>query len=132
MGGRAQDAELQSCKVYAVSVYLWLLNMEFVEAPIFTRVVRRLLADEEYAVLQSVLAAHPRAGKLIPGAGGLRKIRWNSARRGRGKRGGLRIIYYIVRPHMIYMMHGYLKSAQNDLTQDELKMLKQYVGQGVV
>lgn len=68
--------------------------MPFVESPVFTADVLRLLRDDEYAALQSHLAAHPTSGALIVGTAGLRKIRWYS--RGRGKRGGVRVIYYYV------------------------------------
>ena len=65
--------------------------MEFVETSIFTQRITKLLTDDEYYDLQAMLAEHPKAGDVIPGAGGLRKLRWRAA--GRSKRGGLRIIY---------------------------------------
>jgi len=64
----------------------------FVETPLFTRLVTDYLSDDEYLKLQQALAENPAAGDLIPGSGGARKLRW--ARRGQGKRGGLRVIYY--------------------------------------
>lgn len=64
----------------------------FFETSVFTRRVTELLSDYEYAELQRTLVANPNAGDVIPGSGGLRKIRW--AAQGRGKRGGVRIIYY--------------------------------------
>lgn len=64
----------------------------FKESPLFTKLVRNYLTDDEYAGLQWALASHPDAGDMIPGSGGLRKLRWNA--QGRGKRGGLRVIYY--------------------------------------
>ena len=66
--------------------------MIFIETPIFTADVQALLSDEEYARLQDYLVGHPDAGDVIVGTGGLRKIRWTSA--GRGKRGGSRVIYF--------------------------------------
>ena len=66
--------------------------MEFVETPIFTKIIQPLLTDEDYQKLQQELANKPEAGKLIRGSGGLRKYRW--AVTGTGKRGGLRIIYF--------------------------------------
>ena len=66
--------------------------MEFVETPLFTRLVKKLLNDDEYRELQEVLIYRPDLGDVIQGTGGLRKIRW--MRKGRGKRGGVRVIYY--------------------------------------
>ncbi len=68
--------------------------MVFIETHIFSADVCALLSDEEYAALQQNLVAHPGAGAVIVGAGGLRKIRWTVA--GKGKRGGTRVIYYHV------------------------------------
>jgi mRNA-degrading endonuclease RelE of RelBE toxin-antitoxin system len=66
--------------------------MRFIETPIFTEAVTELLDDEEYRSLQLALLLRPESGPLIPRSGGLRKIRW--ALKGKGKRGGCRIIYY--------------------------------------
>jgi hypothetical protein len=68
--------------------------MEFIETSIFTRQVMALLSDEEYSKLQTALSAHPDVGAIIPHSGGLRKVRWSMI--GRGKRGGVRAIYYWV------------------------------------
>jgi len=68
--------------------------MEFVEAPAFTRHIDRYLSDDQYRALQVSLAGNPGVGDLIPGTGGFRKLRWADPRRGKGRRGGLRIIYY--------------------------------------
>lgn len=66
--------------------------MRFVETPVFTRAVTSLLSDEEYRQLQLALLIRPEQGALIRGSGGLRKLRWGA--QGRGKRGGVRVIYY--------------------------------------
>ena len=66
--------------------------MVFVETPIFCRRVQEYLDDDEYAELQTFLAERPDAGNVIKGSGGMRKLRWAGS--GRGKRGGLRVIYY--------------------------------------
>ena len=62
------------------------------ETPIFTKAIKSAFADEEYRMLQTVLLLRPEQGPVIPGTGGLRKIRW--AGKGHGKRGGYRVIYY--------------------------------------
>ena len=63
--------------------------MLFIETPIFTKLVTDLIPDDEYRKIQLALVLRPKAGKIIPGSGGLRKIRCK--RGGRGKRGGLRV-----------------------------------------
>jgi mRNA-degrading endonuclease RelE of RelBE toxin-antitoxin system len=95
----------------------------FVETPTFTRCVLALMDDERYSALQRHLADRPGSGRLIPGAGGIRKIRWAGS--GRGKRGGLRVIYYWwVAADRITMLFVYPKSVQDDLTADQLKQLR--------
>lgn len=68
---------------------------EFIEAPFFTKAVRHYLTEDEYGKLQEHLNANPDAGTVVPGSGGVRKLRWGLA--GRGKRGGLRVIYSVHR-----------------------------------
>lgn len=68
------------------------LNMIFIETDIFTEDCKELLSDDEYREFQQYLADNPTAGDVIQRTGGLRKVRWVS--RGKGKRGGIRIIYY--------------------------------------
>ena len=104
--------------------------MEFVESSIFTRQVGKLLSDEEYRDLQVALTRNPRVGDVIPSGGGLRKIRWRSA--GRGKRGGIRVIYYCWSEQRLYMVFAYDKTEQGDLTPGQLKMLRNCVSGGVV
>jgi len=79
--------------------------------------------DEEYGVLQAYLAKWPDSGKIIRGSGGIRKLRWAGS--GRGKRGGLRVIYYWwVSRDRITMLMAYPKAEQDDLTPNQLKLLK--------
>lgn len=66
--------------------------MVFIESPLFSRLLPEYLEAEEYAALQWALTIHPEAGVLVPGSGGVRKLRWGAE--GRGKQGGLRVIYY--------------------------------------
>jgi hypothetical protein len=100
--------------------------VRFVETPVFTREVTELLSDEEYRGLQLALLFRPEQGPLIPKSGGLRKLRWG--RSGGGKRGGLRVIYYWDKEAAaIYMLFVYPKSAQEDLTASQLKVLSKLV-----
>jgi mRNA-degrading endonuclease RelE of RelBE toxin-antitoxin system len=100
--------------------------MLFIETPIFTKIVKDLITDDEYRKIQLALVLRPEAGKIIPGSGGLRKIRWKSG--GSGKRGGLRLIYFWdVQENKIYMLLIYKKSKQEDLTQNQLKILRNLV-----
>ncbi len=97
--------------------------MLFVETSTFTRQVTELLKDEEYRRLQEVLLMRPEAGDLIPGGGGLRKLRWRVA--GKGTRGGSRVIYYWDVPdETFFMLMIYKKSQKTDLTQRQLNALR--------
>jgi hypothetical protein len=97
--------------------------MVFIETPIFTADVCTLLSDEEYAGLQQRLVAMPNAGAIIAGTGGLRKIRWTVA--GKGKRGGTRVIYYhVVAQAQIRMILIYRKGIKDDLTPKEKTVLR--------
>jgi len=82
--------------------------------------------DEEYRNLQSYLLVYPQSGKIIVGSGGLRKIRWKGS--SRGTRGGNRIIYYLfTEKDTILMLYVYQKKEQEDLTKDQLKILKSLI-----
>ena len=96
--------------------------MLFVETPVFTSLVDDLLDDEEYRSLQLALLLRPEQGPLIRGSGGLRKVRWRI--KGRGKRGGLRVIYYFdSSKQTIYLLFIYSKSEQGDLTPAQVRTL---------
>jgi hypothetical protein len=102
--------------------------MIFLETPVFTRQIKDLVDDEEYGLLQARLLANPDAGDLIPRSGGLRKIRVGVA--GRGKRGGARVIYYwVTAKSQIYMLVAYAKNVQEDLTEDQLRVMRTLVKQ---
>jgi mRNA-degrading endonuclease RelE of RelBE toxin-antitoxin system len=69
------------------------LMFEFIETASFTKILEQYLDDDEYSRLQNHLNNHPESGVIVPGSGGVRKLRWRGE--GRGKRGGLRLIYYL-------------------------------------
>jgi mRNA-degrading endonuclease RelE of RelBE toxin-antitoxin system len=96
--------------------------MIFIETSVFTREIKCLISDDDYRMLQTALMFKPDTGDLIRGGGGLRKVRWKLP--GRGKRGGLRIIYYWDSPDTIYMLLPYKKTEQDDLTPEQLKYLR--------
>jgi mRNA-degrading endonuclease RelE of RelBE toxin-antitoxin system len=100
--------------------------VRFIETPIFTREISTFLKDEEYRSLQLALLFRPEQGALIPGSGGLRKLRWGF--HGKGKRGGCRVIYYWDKKQdIIYMLFVYPKSKREDLTPAQIKMLSRLV-----
>ena len=100
--------------------------MEFIETPTFTRAITTLLSDDDYASLQMALVQDPARGDVIRGSGGLRKLRY--AVSGRGKRGGIRVIYYWVKSDsQIYMLLAYAKSVKDSLTTQELTILSEWV-----
>jgi mRNA-degrading endonuclease RelE of RelBE toxin-antitoxin system len=97
--------------------------MIFIETSFFTAEVQELLSDEEYAELQQNLAAHPETGDLIQDTGGLRKIRWAAG--GKGKRGGVRVIYYhVTADSQIRLLLIYKKGVQDDLTPKQKAVLR--------
>jgi mRNA-degrading endonuclease RelE of RelBE toxin-antitoxin system len=100
--------------------------MLIIETPIFSQRIQQFLSDDQYRLLQYQLVARPDIGKLIPGSGGLRKMRWSMS--GRGKRGGIRVIYYwVVARDQILMLFVYPKSEQDDLTPTQLRALKRII-----
>ncbi len=99
---------------------------QIVETPIFTKQVEQYLDFEEYRALQVFLAINPRLGVLIPGSGGLRKLRWSKG--GRGKSGGIRVIYYWAPRHgTILMLYMFGKNERSDLTPSQLRILRRVV-----
>ncbi len=102
--------------------------MVFKETSKFTQQITSLLSDDEYAELQSALVANPELGKKMQSTGGLRKLRWGSITKGKGKRGGVRVIYYwLVQADQIAMMYMFSKDEQDDLTSEQRKRLKEVI-----
>lgn len=99
--------------------------MEFVEATAFTRQLPEYLKQDEYRKLQETLAENPEIGDLIQGTGGFRKMRWADQRRGKGKRGGLRVIYfYFEEDDQIWLLTLYGKDEADDLSNPQKKALQ--------
>ena len=99
--------------------------MEFIETPAFTRYFSSYLNDDEYRELQNRLAAGPELGDVMPATGGFRKLRWAEPRRGKGRRGGLRVIYYYFPgEQQIWLMTLYGKDEASDLTAKQRQALK--------
>jgi hypothetical protein len=95
----------------------------FVGTKLFTKLVQQYLTDDEYGTLQQSLIVNPEAGDVIPGSGGVRKLRWGVA--GRGKRGGLRVIYFLrLRQGEIWMMTLYAKNVADNIPAKVLKKIK--------
>ena len=102
--------------------------LEFRETELFTRAVTALLSDDEYAELQGALIVDPEAGDVIKETGGLRKLRWSQVRRGKGKRSGVRVIYYwYATGSLIYMLVAYSKDQRDDLSAVQKKALSRLV-----
>ena len=94
------------------------------QLPKFKAEATKLIGTEGVEALASYLADHPDAGDVIPGAGGARKLRW--AAKGKGKRGGARVIYvYVVIAARVFLIRCYAKNVKADLTADEKKELRQ-------
>jgi hypothetical protein len=94
------------------------------QLPKFKAEASELIGADGIEALAVYLSDHPDAGDVIPGSGGVRKLRW--AAKGKGKRGGARIIYlYVVIAARIYLIRCYAKNVKTDLTADEKKQLQQ-------
>ncbi len=102
-----------------------LMSVEFIEAPFFTRIVSSYLGADDYRELQLHLARDPEAGDIIPGTGGFRKLRWADRRRRKGRRGGLRVIYYyLASDAQVWLMTIYDKDEAADLSPAERRALR--------
>jgi mRNA-degrading endonuclease RelE of RelBE toxin-antitoxin system len=96
----------------------------FVETKLFSNLVRQYLTDDEYAKLQQALIEKPDAGDLVPGSGGIRKLRWKGS--GRGKRGGVRVVYYAkIEQGQIWMLTVYAKNVSENIPGHILKRIKE-------
>lgn len=98
----------------------------FVETSTFTRLIQDYLTDEDYRLLQQELMRNPEAGAVIRGSGGVRKIRWAAA--GRGKRGGYRVIYFVRRLNgEFWMLTVYPKNVRDSIPGHVLKQIREEI-----
>jgi hypothetical protein len=104
------------------------MELVFLENPLFTRLLGDYLTDESYRRLQLALMENPEMGDVMSGNGGFRKVRWEDARRGKGKRGGLRVIYCnLSADHQVWCFTLYDQDEAADLTTEEKKVLKKAI-----
>ena len=97
-------------------------SMEFIEATAFTKHVYKYLSEDEFLGLQSFLLEYPEAGKVVPGSGGIRKVRWAIA--GKGKSGGVRVIYYFKRHEdEIWLLTIYSKNEIENIPSHILRQI---------
>ena len=100
--------------------------MRFIETSVFTKALHALLSDDEYRELQNLLLHDPTLGDVIRGGGGIRKMRFGIE--GRGKSGGVRVIYFwLSADDEIYMLLIYPKSKKDTLSADEVAVLRALV-----
>ena len=101
----------------------------FIETPLFTRLAADYLSDDELSAVQQRLSDTPETGDLIPGSGGLRKMRWGAS--GRGKRGGVRIIYYArTRAGVIWLLTLYAKNEAENISTHTLRRIAKEIEDG--
>ena len=99
-------------------------DITVLQLPKFKAEATDLIGKDGIEAVAVYLIDHPDAGDVIPGAGGARKLRW--AAKGKGKRGGARILYlYVVIAARVYLLRCYSKNVKTDLTADEKKELRQ-------
>jgi mRNA-degrading endonuclease RelE of RelBE toxin-antitoxin system len=101
----------------------------FIETKLFTSLVGEHLSDDEYQSLQARLIKQPDEGKVIPGSGGVRKLRFGGA--GRGKRGGYRVIYFKQpQENVIWMLTMYSKNVKDDIPSRVLRQIREEIENG--
>jgi mRNA-degrading endonuclease RelE of RelBE toxin-antitoxin system len=98
--------------------------MEFIEASLFTKHLYDYFTEDDYAELQIYLFQHPESGDIIPGSGGIRKLRWALPEKNKGKRGGARVIYYFKKQNgEIWLLTLYSKGETTNISADVLKQI---------
>ncbi len=103
--------------------------MEFIETTTFSKYVYIYLTDDEFLGLQSYLFKYPESGKVVPGSGGVRKLRWATS--GTGKRGGVRVIYYFKKQEdEIWLLTIYSKSNTENIPAHLLRRIAKEIQDG--
>ncbi|MCI0639924.1 MAG: type II toxin-antitoxin system RelE/ParE family toxin [Gemmataceae bacterium] len=98
----------------------------FIETKLFTRLVQECLSDDEYQELQTLLIKQPDVGTIVPGSGGVRKLRWRAP--GRGKRGGYRVIYFAkIEQGVIWLLTLYPKNVKDSISAKVLRQIRKEV-----
>ena len=105
--------------------YFCSVNLQFIESPVYSDQIDDLLSEGDHRQLQMHLLERPDRGDVIKGSGGLRKLRWAGS--GRGKRGGIRVIYYLWRGDTAFLLFAYPKNQQEGLTPVQAKLLKNLI-----
>jgi hypothetical protein len=123
--GGGQSASMFPIYWYTAMPYS---DMVFIESSLFERYLPRYFSDEEFGRMQMALRENPTVGVVIPGSGGIRKLRWR--RQGMGKRGGMRVIYYLNRPHEIWLLTIYAKGEVETIPPHILRTLKREMENG--
>jgi len=101
-------------------------DMIFIETTVFTKLLPKYLTDDEYRAFQWYLLAYPEVGDVVPGSGGVRKIRW--APEGKGKRGGIRVMYYWKKSAMeIWLFTLYSKNEKATIPGHILKKIAEEI-----
>jgi hypothetical protein len=101
----------------------------FIESTVFDRLRAHYLDDDEYGDLQQFMMRNPEAGAIVRGSGGVRKLRWR--REGAGKRGGLRLIYFVrYQPNEFWMLTLYSKTERENVPAHILRQLKELLQHG--
>jgi hypothetical protein len=120
----------QSSMMFPIERYTALpySDRAFIESGLFERYLPRYLSDVEFGELQMALRNNPALGVVIPGSGGIRKLRWR--RRGTGKRGGVRVIYYLNCPHEIWLLTIYAKGEAETIPARILRAIKREMENG--
>ena len=108
--------------------YIDQLLLTFIETPVFTGQITSLLNDDEYSKFQAMLVANPEAGRVVSGTGGLRKIRWKDPGRQKGKRSGIRVIYYYrMQVGQVLLLTAYGKDHQSELSASQKRLFREII-----
>jgi hypothetical protein len=119
-GAAAARLDVEFCPCLLCGSAAQLLAMEIFTTKTYERAIAKLVAEDERNAMESAIAEDPIAAPVIPGTGGIRKLRWSGS--SRGKRGGIRTIYFFhAGPEAVYLLTAYAKSAQEDLTPTDRK-----------